>query len=131
MSNVEVMEGMAYVNDRLAYPCAEKLPECDPDYAPLLDVLLDVFCQTAKPGEKGKRRHATGDRGFRDQPIFTIAKAEGFGYLRGQALKKLDEAPHLDTADATYREVIGAICYLAYYALLLKESQHGQGNPPR
>jgi hypothetical protein len=93
----------------------------------LLHILLDAFEQSAVG--KGKERHGTATR-FEDQPIFQIPKLLGGekfgqGFRLGQALKKLQESTRLPTAEAAYRELLGAIVYIAAEAIEVRKRIEG------
>ena len=66
---------------------------------------------------KGNERHGK-DADFWEQPWFLIASEVGIGFLTGQALKKVIEAPGLPTGEATLRELWGAMVYLAMASLM-------------
>ena len=89
-------------------------------YEPLVETLNDAFKQAAFG--KGSDRHA-GGKPFLDQPIFTIAEEHGFGFLTGQAAKKLGESHtllDLFNAEKAVQEIFGAIVYSAAAALFLR-----------
>ena len=83
------------------------------DYVALKRV-LDMAYEQASAG-KGKERHANG-KAFTEQPIFTITALVGLGFPLGQAMKKAQEARAMalrGEQSAAYRELLGAIVYLA------------------
>lgn len=89
-------------------------------YAPLYDVLMDAYSQSASG--KGKERHGN-DLPFVEQPIMKIAEEHGLGFLTGQAVKKLGEAHkllELKGTDAAQAEILGAIVYSAAAVLHLR-----------
>lgn len=89
-------------------------------YEPLIGILEDAFKQAAFG--KGNDRHA-GGKPFLDQPIFTIAEEHGFGFLTGQAAKKLGESHtilNLFNTEKAVQEIFGAIVYSAAAALFLR-----------
>jgi hypothetical protein len=90
-------------------------------YECLANILIEAHDQAARG--KGAERHANG-KAFEDQPILTIARQEGAGFLTGQVLKKVDEARGMverGDAAAARREFLGAIVYLAARVRLLDE----------
>lgn len=86
------------------------------------DAYIRAYNQSA--GGKGVERHANSDN-WLDQPIFTVAKRHGVGFLVGQAEKKISESYRLEQLfgrDRAEEEILGAICYLsAAYIFLMKE----------
>lgn len=99
-------------------------PEGEPrpaGYGVLASILDEAFHQAASG--KGAERHANG-KAFEDQPILTIARQEGAGFLMGQVLKKVDETRGMvERSDfvGARRECLGAIVYLAARIRLLDE----------
>ncbi|MFG0318104.1 MAG: hypothetical protein ACF8XB_12580 [Planctomycetota bacterium JB042] len=85
---------------------------------PTFDALQWVFARafTQANSGKGRERHG-GDSELHEQPWFAIARAEGRGFLTGQAMKKIVESKRLE-GDARSREMLGAIVYLALCVLL-------------
>ena len=91
-------------------------------YEPLEKVLREALEQAA--AGKGKERHASDGRAFTDQPIMTIARDVGIGFLTGQAIKKAIESRGLYTSrgrSAARNELLGAIVYLAAAVIRLDE----------
>lgn len=85
-----------------------------------LRLALDAAFDRAAVG-KGAERHADG-KPFDEQPLFTISRHRGHGFILGQVDKKLDEAPRLQSQIAYANEVLDCIVYLAaLYALILEE----------
>ena len=74
---------------------------------------------------KGDERHGKGQ--FLDeQQWVNLARHHGIGFLTGQAAKKLNETPGLQTKDARIRELQGAIAYAAF-AIMMEEVQDDSG----
>lgn len=103
-------------------------------YEPLVETLNEAFRQAAFG--KGSSRHA-GGRAFLDQPIFSIAKDHGVGFLTGQAAKKLGESHTLLNLFGSQRaesEILGAIVYSAAAVLFLRNevepTEHPDGPLP-
>lgn len=97
----------------------------DPNYETLARVLKGAYNQAASG--KGRERHAN-DKKFEDQPIMTIAKDHGLGFLSGQAEKKLKEAHtllKLKGKEAAIRELYGAINYTAALILAIENMEEG------
>jgi hypothetical protein len=86
-------------------------------YTKLKEVLHDAFIQSSQG--KGKERHSSGEA-FENQPILEITRRLGLGYPLGQAVKKIYESQRLDK-DASMRELLGAIVYIAGAVVRLKE----------
>ena len=89
-------------------------------YLALQNVLHDAFLQSSEG--KGKDRHANG-KDWTDQPICTISLTVGSGFPIGQAMKKTNEAHTMALRglnSEAYRELLGAIVYLAAAAWLIK-----------
>ena len=85
----------------------------DPAYSALWTQLMAAYYQSAEG--KGKERHADG-KYWVEQPIFTVARRHGVGFLTGQAEKKLGEAAAMirrSEDDRAYQELLGAIVYAA------------------
>lgn len=94
----------------------------DTGYEPLKRVLDAAYAQAA--GGKGKERHASEGRPFMEQPIMTITRDVGLGFLTGQAIKKAIESRrlyNLKGGQAARAELLGAIVYLAAAVLRLEE----------
>jgi hypothetical protein len=91
--------------------------EAKTGYGSLASVMDDALEQ-AQSG-KGLSRHATPEP-FTDQLVCQIARREGHGYPRGQAMKKIDEAKRLKPK-AAVAELLGAINYLAADIIMLQE----------
>lgn len=82
-------------------------------YEDLADVLTRALEQAALG--KGHERHDNG-LPWADQPIFIVARAQGHGFLLGQAQKKVIEAGAMcrrSEKACAVRELLGAINYLA------------------
>ncbi len=93
----------------------------DRDYDDLRRQIDAAFAQAATG--KGRERHADGRR-WTDQPIFTVARQHGVGFLTGQAAKKLGEAAAMsrrgEHAKARH-EMLGAIVYAAAAAHMAEQ----------
>lgn len=100
--------------EKMPHPRVEALP----GYTSLAYV-LDKALEQAQSG-KGSERHAEDDQPFVDQLICRLARTEGHGFTRGQAIKKIDEAKRLDNK-AAIRELLGAINYLAADIIVLMD----------
>ena len=111
------------------------VPEPEPDedtsereYDDLRRQIEAAFAQAATG--KGRERHADGRR-WTDQPIFTVARQHGAGFLTGQAAKKLGEAAAMSRRGEHNRarhEMLGAIVYAAAAAHMAEhESDEGSG----
>lgn len=90
-----------------------------PGYYSLAAVLQRAFKQASEG--KGKERHAN-QLPFDQQPMQTIARAHGVGFLTGQASKKAEEShglPH----DMQIAELLGAINYLAGAVIFLESKR--------
>lgn len=81
-----------------------------PGYYSLAAVFERAFKQASEG--KGKERHAGDGIPFDQQPMQTIARAHGVGFLTGQASKKAEEAHGLPHS-AKIAELLGAMVYLA------------------
>ena len=90
-----------------------------PGYYSLAAILQRAFDQASKG--KGKERHAN-ELPFDQQPMQTIARAHGVGFLTGQASKKAEEAHGLPHG-AKVAELLGAINYLAGAVLFLEAQE--------
>lgn len=90
----------------------------NPGYESLAGILQRALDQ-AQDG-KGAERHAN-NLPFEQQPMQTIARAHGVGFLTGQASKKAEESHGLP-AGRDVAELLGAINYLAG-AIIFLESQ--------
>lgn len=88
------------------------------NYNILKNILVDAYKQCSEG--KGYIRHGK-NKSFTDQPMFTIAREHGIGFLTGQAAKKLGEMHNLDTYQAKRNELLGAIVYTAAAIHLLDE----------
>ena len=100
----------------------------DTGYEPLKRVLDEAYQQAA--GGKGKERHASDGRPFMEQPIMTIARDVGNGFLTGQAIKKAIEARRINSLrgpGAAKAELLGAIVYLAAAVLRVEECMSETG----
>jgi hypothetical protein len=84
-----------------------------------LSKILDRALYQVTDG-KGNERHGMGDKFF-DQPWFSIAQTHGYGFLTGQAAKKLQEAQNFDEIERWEREMYGVITYAAM-AILYREA---------
>lgn len=101
----------------------------DPAFSPLLEALIASFEQAASG--KGRERHSAHAATFLDQPIFTIAREHGLGFLTGQAAKKLGEShvlldmPHdrVQGCDRAIAELKGAIVYTAAAMIMLEQKK--------
>lgn len=93
----------------------------NPGYESLAGVLQRALDQ-AQHG-KGAERHANS-LPFHQQPMQTIARAHGVGFLTGQASKKGEECHGLPHG-AKIAELLGAINYLAGAVIFLE----GQAKP--
>lgn len=87
-----------------------------PGYETLAGVLQRALDQ-AQDG-KGAERHAN-QLPFDQQPMQTIARAHGVGFLTGQASKKAEESHGLP-AGRDVAELLGAINYLAGAVIFLE-----------
>jgi hypothetical protein len=90
-----------------------------PGYYSLAAVFERAFKQASEG--KGKERHAN-ELPFDQQPMQTIARAHGVGFLTGQASKKAEEAhglPH----EMKIAELLGAMNYLAGAVVFLEAQQ--------
>ena len=90
--------------------------------------VLDAALMQAASG-KGAERHA-GDRPFATQPMQEITRMVGVGFPLGQAMKKSQEAGTMASrgqTDAAWRELLGAINYLAGAALELNGRRATEG----
>lgn len=111
-------------------PADEPKPDdtSDRDYDDLRRQIEAAFAQAATG--KGRERHADGRR-WTDQPIFTVARQHGAGFLTGQAAKKLGEASAMSRRGEHNRarhEILGAIVYAAAAAHMAEhESDEGSG----
>lgn len=96
-----------------------------PGYGDFITVLQMALDQSARG--KGRERHGGDNMNFMDQPIMSIAKMTGLGYLTGQSMKKIQEAGRLLTIegkgeDAAVNELLGSIVYnVAAVLFLLKQ----------
>lgn len=89
-------------------------------YERLAGVLDRAYNQAAKG--KGKERHA-GDRPFHEQPMQQIS--ELMGSIDGmvfQAIKKVNEARKLPTAERQVAELLGAINYIAGMVIFIENN---------
>ena len=91
-------------------------------YEKLNNVLGDAFNQASSG--KGKERHAQ-DLPFDQQPMRKIVDLVGVGFALGQAIKKAQESLRMEP-DAAYRELLGAINYLAGAALYYRDQDMGK-----
>lgn len=91
----------------------------NPGYESLAGVLQRALDQ-AQTG-KGAERHANS-LPFDKQPMQTIARAHGVGFLTGQASKKGEECHGLPHA-AKIAELLGAINYLAGAVIFIESQQ--------
>lgn len=92
-------------------------------YERLAVVLQAAFIQAAFG--KGKERHAN-TLPFHEQPMQQIARSRGLGFILGQADKKSQEAQGMlerGDADASVRELLGAINYLAGAVVFIQDQQ--------
>lgn len=91
-------------------------------FSQLWDVLEEAFKQAYEG--KGRQRHGLNDADFLDQPIFSIAKDHGLGFLTGQAAKKLAEFHVLRELDheRAENELLGAIVYTAAAVMASRNS---------
>jgi hypothetical protein len=87
-----------------------------PGYESLASVLQRALDQ-AQDG-KGAERHANS-LPFDQQPMQSIARAHGVGFLTGQASKKAEESHGLP-AGRDVAELLGAINYLAGAVIFLE-----------
>lgn len=81
----------------------------DPNYEPLMSVLLDAYAQASSG--KGAERHANG-KDFIKQDLVSITQLTGIGGPIYQAIKKLVEGRALPN-DKARKEFLGAIVYIA------------------
>ena len=92
-------------------------------FSMLWDVLEEAFRQAYEG--KGRQRHGGNGLDFTDQPIFTIARDHGIGFLTGQAAKKLAESHVLRElgSERAENELLGAIVYTAAAIMALRNLQ--------
>ena len=94
-----------------------------PGYTRLADVLQRAYDQAART--KGAERHAN-NLPFHEQPMQTVARHHGMGFLLGQAQKKAIEAHNMlkrgETGKAQH-ELLGAINYLAGSVIFIEDHQ--------
>lgn len=84
-----------------------------PGYSTLAEALERAYNQAARG--KGKERHANA-LPFDEQPMQTIARAHGIGFILGQVAKKIGEAQGMferGEVDKAAHELLGAIVYTA------------------
>lgn len=93
-------------------------PEVKPGYERLARV-FDFALEQAQSG-KGKERHAEDAQPYEQQLACSITRAEGHGFTRGQALKKIDEAKRLPR-EAAINELLGALNYIAADIIVLQD----------
>lgn len=97
------------------------MPKIDPHYRSLHRALMLAYEQAATG--KGKQRHAD-DIPFENQKMLRNARKYGYKALLFQAVKKAEESVRLHEiygVEATIRELLGAINYLAAAVILLEE----------
>lgn len=107
-----------------------------PGYEKLADVLQRAYGQAAHG--KGKERHQVAGEPFEEQVMQDMARRFGVGSLLGQAFKKSEESQRL-AHDASVRELLGAIVYLAGAVIAKERSQlefpslaaHANDNAPK
>lgn len=90
-------------------------------YERLAAVLASAFEQ-ASVG-KGKERHANA-LPFDQQPMQTIARDHGIGFITGQARKKAEEALGMlarGEREAAVKELLGAIVYTAGAVIFIQD----------
>jgi len=81
--------------------------------------VFDLALEQAQSG-KGKERHAEDDHAYEDQLACSITRAEGHGFTRGQALKKIHEAKRLPK-EAAIHELLGALNYIGADIIVLQD----------
>jgi len=89
----------------------------EPGYERLRATLEAAYDQAARG--KGAVRHGNS-LPFHEQPMQTIARQVGPGFILGQAMKKIGESAGLDK-DAAIRELLGAIVYCAGAVIFLTD----------
>lgn len=99
----------------------EAVGEVRDTHAALQAVIDDAMAQTRSG--KGDERHGNG-LDFTDQPIMSISRMVGPGFLTGQAMKKLQEAMSMHLKGdhmAAYREILGVVVYAGAFGVLLND----------
>ena len=74
------------------------------------------FCLYQQEQGKGQERHNKGKK-LMDQPWKRLADTHGYGFLTGQAEKKLQEAQGFKDHELWEKEMIGSIVYSAMAVL--------------
>jgi hypothetical protein len=91
----------------IAVPTAPSAPPKHP-----LSYAFDLALTQVTSG-KGQERHGKGFASFWEQPWNSLADTHGFGFLTGQAAKKLQEAQGMEDKDSWEREMLGVLTYTA------------------